>query len=42
MSGGICPNPSGQTRENPRHACMAGITVDMVYDALADILEVNE
>jgi len=36
---GICPNPADQTYENPRHACMAGITVDMVYDATVNLLE---
>ena len=34
----ICPNPPGQTWESPCHACMAGISVDMVMDAVAKIL----
>lgn len=31
---GVCPNPIGQTYEEPKHACMAGITPDMVLDAI--------
>ena len=31
MSMGPCNNPEGQTYENPKHACMSGITVEMVY-----------
>ena len=38
MARGICPNPTGQTHENPRHECMANITVDMVYDAAMKLL----
>jgi len=34
MSKGICPNPRDQTYENPKHECMARISVDMVYDAV--------
>lgn len=30
---GICTNPPEQDYENPRHACMAGITPRMVVDA---------
>jgi ADP-heptose:LPS heptosyltransferase len=36
MSKGVCPNPEGQTYENPKHACMAGISVDMVYNAIME------
>jgi len=38
-SKGICPNPSRQTYEEPRHECMANITVDMVYDRVVELLE---
>jgi len=31
---GCCNNPPGQTYENPQHACMSGITVDMVLEAI--------
>ena len=30
----ICPNPPNQNRDTPEHACMAGISVDMVYDEM--------
>ena len=39
MSKGVCPNPLDQTYENPKHRCMADITVDMVYDAMVEILD---
>jgi hypothetical protein len=39
MSKGVCPNPSDQTYENPKHQCMANITVDMVYEAMVRILD---
>jgi len=42
MSKGVCPNPPDQTYENPRHECMAGITVDMVFDAAMAAIERNE
>ena len=41
MSKGICPHPAGQTYENPRHECMAKITVDMVYDKVVKQLEME-
>lgn len=31
---GVCTNPPGQTYESPRHACMAGITPEMVLQRL--------
>lgn len=31
---GVCPNPPGQSYEQPRHACMSGITPDMVLGRL--------
>jgi ADP-heptose:LPS heptosyltransferase len=31
MSMGPCQNPPDQTYEDPKHACMAGISVEMVY-----------
>tara|TARA_B100000959_G_C14988701_1_gene626745 strand:+ start:1466 stop:2353 length:888 start_codon:yes stop_codon:yes gene_type:complete len=34
MPNGACINPSGQTYQNPKHKCMAEISVDMVYDAV--------
>jgi len=33
-----CPNPPEQTYQDPKHECMAGITVDMVYDATLKLL----
>jgi hypothetical protein len=36
---GVCPTPPNQTVENPKHQCMADITVDMVYDAMVEILD---
>jgi glycosyltransferase involved in cell wall biosynthesis/ADP-heptose:LPS heptosyltransferase len=32
----ICPNPIGQTIEKPLHACMQGITVDMVIKQMSN------
>lgn len=34
---GICPNPAGQTYETPRHACMAGISVEEVVTKALDL-----
>ena len=34
MSRGPCINPIGQVYDNPQHACMAGISVDAVVDAI--------
>ena len=34
MSRGVCPNPSGQTYENPKHDCMAGISPQQVINAV--------
>jgi len=34
----ICPHPKEQTIENPRHACMANISVDMVFDKIIENL----
>lgn len=34
MSLGICNNPPNQNYESPKHACMAGITPDMVYSKI--------
>ena len=31
---GVCDNPPGQTYEEPKHACMAGITTNMVINAI--------
>ena len=42
MSKGVCPNPLGQTYENPKHECMAGITVNMVFDATIEAMRRNE
>ena len=39
MSKGVCPNPSGQTYEDPKHECMANITVDMVYEAAVNTFD---
>jgi hypothetical protein len=36
---GACPNPPDQTWENPKHECMAGISVDRVYDEVMKLLE---
>ncbi len=41
MSLGPCVNPIGQTYENPKHACMSKITVDMVYKEFKNIYERN-
>jgi hypothetical protein len=41
MSKGVCPNPSDQTYEEPKHECMARITVDMVYDKMVELLKGN-
>lgn len=38
MSLGICNNPPEQTYEQPKHACMAGITPDQVFERLVSIL----
>jgi hypothetical protein len=38
MSKGVCPNPLDQSYQNPKHECMAGIKVDMVYDAVVNLL----
>lgn len=37
-SKGVCPNPANQTYSNPKHECMSGISVEMVYDALMEKL----
>jgi len=34
MSLGICENPPHQTYENPQHACMKGITPEMVFEKI--------
>ncbi len=39
-SRGICPNPSDQTYQNPKHECMARITVDRVWSEFLKL--VNE
>ena len=31
---GLCDNPQNQTYENPQHACMKGITPEMVFDKI--------
>lgn len=31
---GLCENPPNQTYENPQHACMKGITPEMVFDRI--------
>ena len=36
---GVCPNPAGQTYDQPRHECMAGITVEMVYNRMVELWE---
>lgn len=38
MSRGVCPNPAGQTFENPQHACMQGITVDRVWGMVESMM----
>lgn len=38
MSRGVCPNPAGQVFENPQHACMAGISVDRVWEEVKGFL----
>jgi len=38
MSLGPCINPSPQTYDNPKHACMSKITVDMVYAQIKNFL----
>lgn len=35
---GMCPNPAGQTYENPRHACMAAISTQSVIEATKNLL----
>ena len=35
---GVCPNPPDQTYTDPRHACMVGISVDMVYNEVVERL----
>lgn len=37
-SRGVCPNPAGQTYEQPRHACMQHISIEMVKEAIEKIL----
>jgi ADP-heptose:LPS heptosyltransferase/glycosyltransferase involved in cell wall biosynthesis/2-polyprenyl-3-methyl-5-hydroxy-6-metoxy-1,4-benzoquinol methylase len=39
MPMGICENPPNQTYENPQHACMSGITVEMVAAVVQDLIE---
>jgi len=39
MSRGVCPHPAGQSYENPKHECMAKITVDMVYEATVKVFD---
>lgn len=36
MSRGVCPNPLGQVYEEPRHACMNGITVAHVVEQIRE------
>jgi ADP-heptose:LPS heptosyltransferase/glycosyltransferase involved in cell wall biosynthesis len=38
QSRGPCINPPGQDYEHPRHACMAAITVEAVWAAIAEIM----
>ena len=39
---GLCINPEGQTSyDNPQHACMSGITVDMVLNTIKEALTLN-
>ena len=38
MSLGPCINPKGQTYETPKHACMANISVEMVYKEIKNYL----
>ena len=38
MSLGPCINPKGQTYENPKHACMSNISVEMVYEEIKNYL----
>jgi len=41
MPMGICENPPGQTYEQPRHACMMGISVAQVQDAVQQLWNVE-
>jgi ADP-heptose:LPS heptosyltransferase/glycosyltransferase involved in cell wall biosynthesis len=41
QSRGPCINPSGQDYERPRHACMAVIGVEMVWEAIDSLLAVG-
>jgi ADP-heptose:LPS heptosyltransferase len=34
VSLGLCENPPNQTYENPQHACMKGITPEMVFEKI--------
>lgn len=34
MSLGPCINPAGQIYDNPKHACMAGITPEMIFESI--------
>lgn len=34
-----CSNPPGQTFEEPRHACMAGLSIQNVFDSVVQILK---
>lgn len=38
ISLGLCDNPPNQTYENPQHACMKGITPEMVFEKITKIL----
>lgn len=38
QSRGPCINPPGQLYDQPRHACMAAITVDQVWGAITELL----
>lgn len=38
---GVCINPPGQTYEQPQHACMAGITVERVIEAVQQLWNVE-
>jgi hypothetical protein len=31
---GLCDNPPNQTYENPQHACMKGISPEIVFDKI--------
>jgi ADP-heptose:LPS heptosyltransferase/glycosyltransferase involved in cell wall biosynthesis len=41
MSLGLCNNPPGQTYEDPKHDCMAQISVDEVFSAVIKLWDEN-